>query len=52
MKRTWQRRNNRKTGELLRLKFTKNPFEEVNNQVREIHLAQKSFKTKEAAPKK
>ncbi|MBF4363617.1 hypothetical protein EAY40_15200 [Vibrio anguillarum] len=41
-----------KLDEFLELKFTKNPFEEANNQVREIHLAQKSFKTKEATPKK
>ncbi|MBF4422919.1 hypothetical protein [Vibrio anguillarum] len=32
-----------KLDEFLELKFTKNPFEEANNQVREIHLSAKEL---------
>ncbi|MDQ2166427.1 hypothetical protein ACODG7_16360 [Vibrio anguillarum] len=41
-----------KLDELLGLKFTKNYVEEANNQVHEIHLNAKNFKTKETTPKK
>ncbi|MBT2960848.1 hypothetical protein PL85_18140, partial [Vibrio anguillarum] len=50
-KRTWQRRNKRNTGELLRLKFTKNSFEEANNQVREINLSAKELQNQRSHTK-